>query len=214
MSQLPILLAAWGFGDLLLPAIVVIIWVIGQLVSSRQQEAAPQPRAVPDLLKPKQGDASQEMDEFLRQMAHRRGDQRPAQVEVVPPARLRSNPLAVEPVEVEIVKPQMPVDDGVAQHVRAHAFGDDIAKRVAHLGERIGLADEAIESHMEQAFDHKVGELTDTSFAIREPAATSPTRARAGPSGLAAPDLAVLMRSPEDLRRAIVLYEILKRPES
>ena len=175
MSQLPILLAAWGFGDLLLPAIVVIIWVIGQLVSSRQQEAAPQPRAVPDLLKPKQGDASQEMDEFLRQMAHRRGDQRPAQVEVVPPARLRSNPLAVEPVEVEIVKPQMPVDDGVAQHVRAHAFGDDIAKRVAHLGERIGLADEAIESHMEQAFDHKVGELTDTSFAIREPAATSPT---------------------------------------
>jgi hypothetical protein len=237
MNQLPILLA-WDISDLLLPAIVVIFWVVGQLIGNRQQEAAPrpaQPRVVPDdLPKPKQDAAGKEIDAFLQQMAHRRGDERPAQVEVVAPARLRSSPLAVEPVEVEVVESRSAVDEGVAQHVRAHEFGGDIAEHVTHLGERVGQADEAMEEHLDQAFEHNVGQLRDTSSASGIPststgrqssrllplsqeaaaAATTPSRSRAGPSGLTAPDLAVLMQSPQDLRRAIVLYEILKRPES
>jgi hypothetical protein len=118
----------------------------------------------------------------------------------------------VSPVEAEVVDAELAdqpdrLSRGVAQHMRGT---QEIAEHTRHLGEEVDLADDKLEAHLHQTFDHKVGDLKKSAM---EPAATSPSQeARDAPQPGAA-SIAHLLVNPQNVRNAIILAEILRRPD-
>ncbi len=123
-----------------------------------------------------------------------------------------------EPVVAEIVQPRRLSDSG-SRHLETSVRADEqrFAQRTSQLGEEVGLADEAMEGHIHAALDHRLGGLTDTSVGADVPdadvhdEAPGPSEDEA-PSSLAA-ELAATFRDPQSIRQAIILSEILSRPE-
>jgi hypothetical protein len=95
----------------------------------------------------------------------------------------------------------------VADHVakRIGAATQEFREEVADLGQRVKQADEQFDVQLHQKFDHTVGRLGD--------------RATAGPGDqqqsrqtTPAAQIAALLASPEGVRQAVLLNEILRRP--
>jgi hypothetical protein len=175
-----------------------------------------------------------EVEEFLRRAAARRAaaqqqQQRPAAPpaqpawtpppqQPPPPAR-RPPPLAdvvmlqpVETVEAEVVDAELAdqqdrLGRGVAQHMRGTT---QIAAHAETLGDELELADDKLEAHLHQVFDHKVGDLKKSTT---EAGAASPTQASRDAPLPGAASIAHLLVNPQNVRNAIILAEILRRPE-
>jgi hypothetical protein len=103
------------------------------------------------------------------------------------------------------------VGDSVAAHMR---HSQDIAAHVEMLGDRVESADEDMAAHLQQTFDHAVGRLKKTTDGPVQLAPTSPSVAAivtrdASP----AHGIAELLRSPQSVRNAFILAEVLKRPD-
>jgi hypothetical protein len=100
---------------------------------------------------------------------------------------------------------------GVAEHVKSYLDASEFKRRTASLADDIAEADEKRVEHRQEVFGHQVGQL-----AAAEPAAVSPKAALAEASSagsVPALDLAAILARPENLRQAILLQEILQRPE-
>lgn len=131
-----------------------------------------------------------------------------------PPARLvpqrpQQEIVYLQPVDVEVVDAELAeMGDGVSRHVAQHLRGpEQIAERTRHLGAEVDLADDKLESRLHQTFDHQLGQLKKT-------ASTS----AATPHATAAPEVTVnellrMLRSADSIRDAVVMAEILRRPE-
>lgn len=80
-----------------------------------------------------------------------------------------------------------------------------IQERVSRLGAEVALADDKIEARLEAKFGHDLGRLRDThdDDAYEHTVATN----------VAANQIAALLSDPQSIRQAILLQEILKRPE-
>jgi len=169
---------------------------------------------------------SDEIAEFLRRAAQRRAEQAQQQEQqrraqqqqytpLPPPAPLRPAPTPVV-VEAEIIDedepPPRPALSKVAQHVAQHLDTSQFAERAGRLGEKTEQADERMETHLHQAFDHRLGNLsagTHTITAAVTPAPDDEIRARVVQNH---PILSML-RQPQSIRNAIILAELLQRPE-
>jgi hypothetical protein len=175
-----------------------------------------------------------EVEEFLRRAAARRAaaqqqqPQRPAPAPAAwsqpppqqpppPPRRPASlaevvmlepvSPVQAEVVDAELADQQDRLGGSVAQHMRGT---QEIAEHTRHLGEEVDLADDKLEAHLHQVFDHKVGHLKKSTM---EAAASSPSQeARDAPLPGAA-SIAHLLINPQNVRNAVILAEILRRPE-
>lgn len=183
-----------------------------------------------------------EIEEFLRRAAMRRAAQQQAaqqqaaqQPAYQPPAyqpppaarpALQSSYVDVEPVEVEIVHDEGELGAGVSSHVAQAMDNREFAERTRQLGGGARQADVAIQSHVQQKFDHQVGQLRSTTEA-RPPAQPSFEEARQGAAGAApagagdaaaaaagvsAAEIVQLLRTPRNIRHAIIMNEILTRP--
>ena len=151
--------------------------------------------------------------------------------EVVQPAR-RQQPTRRPPQRKQ---PSSPTGRGVAAHVKQNVDTSDVTERASHLGEQIGQTDERLEQRLHDKFDHQVGRLTsqptDTPAAESQAALEPHAAIDASydiPDLPSLPDLdssqaatvtaaqvspiSPIFESPEDLRRAIILNEILRRP--
>jgi DNA primase len=89
-----------------------------------------------------------------------------------------------------------PLGAGVSLHSQtlvdhAHALGADVA-----------LADERMEAHLRQRFEHQVGAI-----------APSATLAQRAATATAAQQLRTMLSTPESVRQIIIASEILRRPE-
>jgi hypothetical protein len=89
-----------------------------------------------------------------------------------------------------------PLGTGVSLHSQtlvdhAHALGADVA-----------LADERMEAHLRQRFEHQVGAI-----------APSATLAQRAATATAAQQLRTMLSTPESVRQIIIASEILRRPE-
>lgn len=185
-----------------------------------------------------------EIEEFLRRAAMRRAAQQVAQQaaqQQAPPARPPPAPLRAalaptpqpaytqaQPVEVEVVYDEPQLGAGVSSHVAQAMDNREFTERARHLGERVGLADDDMDAHLHQKFDHQVGQLRSTTQSPPQAVQPSFDDARRGVAG-AAPagagdaaneaagvtgaDIAQLFRTPRNIRNAIILSEILTRPE-
>lgn len=107
------------------------------------------------------------------------------------PQQARTPPRVLEPI----------IDAEVLQPIPRAPLSGRPAEQLAY---EVELADEKMQSHVHEVFDHKLGRL-------QQSADTSP------PSGPAVNVKAVafheLLTQPGNLRNAVILAEILKRPE-
>jgi hypothetical protein len=164
---------------------------------------------------------SDEIDEFIRRAAERRKQgqgqrktqQRPAQSAPSPVARERTRPRMLQPevLDAEIVSAEVVPD--IATSVSQH-----LDTRTSHFGEEPGLADDRVEARLHQTFDHKLGQLTQSGPIVAQQttvrsATDNAAEVTTSPANEALGFLINALRTPQNLRQAVILGEILTRPE-
>ena len=138
---------------------------------------------------------SSPIEEFLRQAAERRVNKPPPVV--VPP--VQGEP---EVLVAELAEPDRSLAD---THLEHHIDTSDLADHAEHLGDEVSRANDEVDQHVHAVFDHQVGELDDAH-------APPGTTISAEGGGLHR-ELKRALRSPQQVRRAVVFSEILRRPE-
>jgi len=185
----------------------VLVSVVGQLIAKiqeAQREAArrvraPQPRVAPA----RRGTLEDEIGEFLQKTAQRRAPERSS-----PPPPPPAVPVAEPVLQAEVLAEH----DAVADHVRTYLVGGRFDRETTELGSEVTQADEKMEEHLRQAFEHRLGRLgtMEGVTASVQPAA-APETASAAAAGVAA-ELAAMLRTPASMRQAVVVSEVLTRP--
>ena len=206
------LLAAVGLDDLIKIAVILLIFVIpaiGQLVAKLRQIPPPDKRPLPP--RPAPPDVADEIEKFLRRTVQRR----PAQ-DTRPVRAQEPSPPVAEPVRAEVVGEQR-VGGQVTEHVKEYLDEQDFTRRGDQLGKEVAQVDQKIGQHLQQVFDHRVSKLeTVPGEAAAPPVAYEPpdlVGTAADIPDTFATGLLGLITSPDSLRQAIILSEILHRPE-
>lgn len=229
MSPLAPLLAQ-GLDDLLKIAIAilfVVIPVVWGILSKLGQQQGPgggparrppggpgqarrPPAGAPQARGPARGGLEDEIGEFLRRAARQR------QAQPARPPRPAERPVMAQPVEVEVVR-EAPLGDQMKRHVREYLNTGDFERRTSELGDEVAQADDQMEQRLHEKFDHELGRLAATPGQSAgqpqvEEAAEPEGRVAELPSTAAA-GLAVMLSQPIGIRQAIIINEILARPE-
>jgi len=212
-------------GDLLgilVGILFVIIAVVGQLIAKwrEMQEAG---RRAPGGVVPgppkREGPLEDEIGDFLREAAARRAGRRaqPARQPGPPPPRAtrRQPPKppparpSEKPLEAELVEP-------VGQ-LRGRLVTREPRALPSQLGQEAAHADDRMAGHLHSVFDHQVGALVGTpgdsaKFPSLQEAQSLKDQITPMPSTSAA-GLAALFANADGVRQAILINEILQRPE-
>jgi hypothetical protein len=174
---------------------------------------------------------ARDIEEFLRRAAERRKQlqqqqgQAPArpieevlssrEVEVVRPAREVVQPARPVPVAKPVAKQPaaktkkpIPKKESVADHVQKHIDSKDIAQHATNLGERIATADDRMAARLKQKFTRDVSKLDDLPTVQDDQVAFVASHA----VSTIARELISMIRSPDSVRKAVLMAEILKRP--
>jgi hypothetical protein len=212
--------------------ILVIAGIAGiaRVLAAMQQKQPPAggprvqqpPRPIPK-------DAADEIDDFLRRAAQQRTSQPTPQRTAQPagqrtaqapqPARLpAARAAASKPVVAEVVA-AAPVGGQVTEHVQKFLDTEEFTRRGDQLGEEVvAQVDREIDQHLHQVFDHSLSQIAATpgetaappeAVGVMELPESSATEI---PSTFAT-DLAALLTDSNSIRHAIVLNEIIHRPE-
>jgi hypothetical protein len=198
-------------------------------------EAAGRDAAAGPVAKPVEDNVRAEVEEFLRRVRQQGdAEQRPAKppverrrprIEVLVdesgqetpssstrPALTKERPAPPlrrpEPTPIPERRDGIPTTPPTVEPVRLekrHLAESTVAEHARHLGEQVVQADNRIEAHLHQKFDHALGTL-----AARE--ANAGTQVAAALVATPAEDLAALLATPQGMQQAIVLGEILRRP--
>lgn len=133
--------------------------------------------------------------EPLRPIAERRTSQ-PAAPPTAKPKRPRQ--------PAQPAAPRQSVSEHVAEHIPLSARS--LGEQSSQLGTRIVLEDQKFEGELKARFAHPVGSLAAMGDARAEEVRSQ--QATATPAG----EIASMLASPDGIRQAIVLNEILNRP--
>ena len=133
-------------------------------------------------------------------------DPRPQQ----PPPRLaapREEVLYLEPADVEVIDAELA--EGTDRPGSKGYFGsaEKFDQRARKLGAEVDQADDRLDAHLHQVFDHQTGSIHQST----DQAAAAPSDAKR--AGFTAGSIVDLLRSPDNIRNAIILGEILRRPD-
>jgi len=215
MSPYAPLLAA-GIDAELFKFIIIVVFAIlvgiGKLLAKFQQGKPPAGNAQgPARLAP--ANMTNEIDEFMRRAAAKPRSTAGAE----PVRRPQARPPADKPVQAEVVA-DAPVGGQINRQVETYLDTQEFSQRTTKLGGEVAQADKEIDQHLHQVFDHHVSKL---EFVPGE-AATPPVAV--GPVELTeqslldipatfATGLTDLLADPNSVRQAIVLNEIIHRPE-
>ena len=138
-----------------------------------------------------------EIEEFLRRAAQRRVNRPTPDIEIIEP---------VQPVEVVDAEP---VVEGVAQHVSRHMAPAGFDQRTSQFAQAVGQADEKVEQHLASVFDHEVGQLDKSDGFVGD----TPIAEGTAQVELDVGSVAELLSNPQSLRHAVLMAEILQRPD-
>jgi len=215
MTPLAMLWAA-GWADMIGIVVVILFFVIpiiGQMFAKMRQPQKPDPGRGP---RPGGGPPGQAMEDeigdFLRRAMKRGGAEqarpRPRPVERPPLAQLAE---PQQPLEAEVVR-DAPLGSGVKKHVGQYLDSGEFQRRTSQLGDEVAQADEHVEKHLHEVFDHQLGQVANIPGESALPSRAGPlTPERLPPT--AAAGLPVLLSNAENIRQAIIITEILQRPE-
>jgi hypothetical protein len=203
----------------IVPIVFFLVWLFNRLFAgegAQQQQRPKVRRAEPPQPKPvpvERQRVEDEVGEFLRRAQQQRtaGQAQAAPQRLAEPIRPQPAPVVAEvvPVEVEVVEEQR-LGGGVAAHVEQRIASRRLRERAK--GE-VEQADEAMASHLHQAFDHKLGQLaglTTTQTATTTPATTTRNVSH---STARVAELLSQLRNPATVGNAIIVSEVLRRPE-
>jgi hypothetical protein len=142
-----------------------------------------------------------DLEAFLRQAARRRAAKKRPRIEILDESVTEAE--IIEPTKpARLVQPNRP--SSTTQNKPPSQFDS----RAAELGKTVGLADDLLEARLHETFDHKLGDLGQRpSMAASSP----PASKEEAESELA--KLIKILRKPDSLRQAIILREIIDRPE-
>jgi hypothetical protein len=205
--------------------IVAVLSALGQMMNKQREAKAAQElarrRAAAGQAQPQQpqrpaGGLEDEIGEFLRRATQGRAGQPAQQVPAQRPAATRRPAQrpprpAERPVEAQVVEPRRgPVGGRVGDMVSKDLDTSDIKKRTQQLGTGTKQAVQAVQQHLRQKFDHKVSTLA------AEPSKTAEAQPKTPGEELpatAAAGFAAMLTDINNVRQAIILNEILQRPE-
>ncbi len=194
-------------GDLiaLLLIILILLPVIGLAASKMREIAQPPNRVLPG--RPDSGRIQEQIDEFLRRAAQRRGG----------PAAP-----AEAPVEAAILDDDAPVGGRVGKEVQKYMDTSDFRRRGEALGGEVAQSDQQFASQVGQAFTGEVSRLASRPGEAAEPVQLIAVEA-AAPEYLSRPTLDALpvagsglgelLGTPENIAQAVIMAEVLRRPE-
>lgn len=166
---------------------------------------------------------SDEIDDFIRRAAERRRQQGQGQRRAARPqqgqgqGKPAQRPRVQRPnvVDAEVISAEV-VDD-VARQVGRPLDSQGFDQRAAQLGEETAQADDRLEARLHQTFDHQLGRLQQASTAGPQATARTATDVAAAVTTAAGNEMLAFLvgalRSPQQVRQAIILSDILQRPE-
>ena len=103
-----------------------------------------------------------------------------------------------------------PYHQSVSDHVSSHIDTKSLGEHASQLGEEVALADDKLVDRLHGTFDHKVGHLKiDTTQSVHSTTTTITAR-QVSPI---ADDLLQMLSNPVSIRQAILITEVLKRPD-
>lgn len=181
---------------------------------------------------------ARDIEEFLRKAAERRAAQQKGQRPATPPpaAARPARPVPAEDVTDLAEEPDpFPSGQSVAEHVRQHidSGAAEISQHTKQLGREVGEAGQKAKQRIQQNLRHEVGQLgggqgkkrsqgksgqKSERQAVPQTAAAQPKQPlnlppENTPPVLTSVGLGQLLRSPQSIRQAIIVAELLKRPE-
>jgi hypothetical protein len=199
-------------GETLITILLVIFFVvvpaIGQLLM-KMKEGGP-PQAAPRPPRPQDRSIQEEIDAFLRRASQRRGD-RPMQSSPVEELQRQAT------VTAEVVEEEAPVGGRMGRRVQQDLDTSEFGRRSAQMGGEVSQADQQFEQRADQVFGHEVSRLSmRPGAAAAAPQADESSEApevfeaamTATGSGVA-----TLLGDPDSILQAIIMSEILKRPD-
>lgn len=194
----------------LVKVIIVVIIMIGagiaQLRNKIKEQGQGQGPGRPRPDRPRTKPLDDEIGEFLRRAGQQRRGSPPAP-QPSPTQAPRPNPPFRRPetvVQAEVVR--QPSGGEVSEHVRTQLDTSEFSRREEHLADDVTQADEKRDERLRGVFDHRLGQ-----FASSSPDASS---AASGESvSMGADALIALLTTPQTVRQAIIINEILQRPE-
>jgi hypothetical protein len=232
MHTLPLLFAA-DVGTVIQVALV-LLFIFGPLLfrlfgaSDRQADRTPpkqraqqsRPRPRPQQ-QPAASSTDEEIEDFLRRAQAQRGGGPAADVEVIQPRMRRAGAqLPVPPqVDMEILDAETASEDSLQSRISSSINTSGFDQRADRLGDRVEQADDAMEARLHATFDHDLGRLSDkkttvvTADVTPAPEEDAARAAQAHAASAMAGRLLVRLRTPQGMRDAIVLREILERPQ-
>ncbi|MHC4179994.1 MAG: hypothetical protein ACYSWU_21020 [Planctomycetota bacterium] len=165
--------------------------------------------------RPPGGGLEDEIGEFLRRAAqHRQGQPPPGPRPGAPPAV--GQPAGQQVVEAQVVG-QPAIGEGIKQQVGEYLDAGEFRRRAAELGEEVAESDEQLEQRLHAKFDHEVSTLArrpgESAGAPRVAPAEEAEGGVAELPSTAAAGLAAMLSNPVSIRQAIVISEIINRPE-
>lgn len=223
------LAAAGDWLQFLIPLVFFIIYAINHLLSGgkgKQPQAPPrnpprrreaeQPlgdeRQPAKSVKNQQGRLNDEIEQFLKRAEQRRAERARRGSGSTKPAEPLRAPEPPPPPR-RIVEPEKPRElSTVASSVEQHLGKRGFEESTRHLADDIARADQQMEAHLQQAFSHRVGTLETATPVAQQPVTDAPTAAVVETSSTAQM-VAGLLANPRQVKQAIILREILDRPE-
>jgi len=213
------LLAAIDIGDIVRIVVIFLIFVvpvIAQALAKLKQIPPPNQRPIPP--RPPMDDMANEIEDFLRRAANQQRNPKTPRAARAQQRKIERQ-AAAEPVQAEVVA-EKPVGGQVTEHVKTFLDEEKFAKRGEELGKGVAqTVNQEIDQHLQQVFSHPVSKLA----AVSGEAAAPPTAGEPAELAAAAPvvetpnvfadELVAMLTNPDSLRQAILLTEILHRPE-
>lgn len=206
MSGGSLLLAAgWGMDEILKIIVMVVfglIYLFNHLFGAGKAQkrrparpAEPRPAGRPEV--------QDEVAEFLRRAAEKRA---PAKRPDARPAAAR------RPIPAESVEPRAQAPSSrFPQPMHSQVDNPELAQRAAQLG-HVDQTEAAFQAHM-QTFEHSVGSIREQD-APSAPALASPADGNLAAAPAPASEVfAAILADAQSLRHAIILNEIIRRPE-
>jgi hypothetical protein len=208
MNVLGLLAAAGEKFTIIILIVFIIIPLIGVVTSKLREMGQPSNAVPPD--RTSSGRIQEQIDEFLRRAAQRRGGQ----------------PAAEQPKAVPQPQPDndddAPVGGRLGQASQKYMDTSDFSRRSDELGGEVVQSDRQFTQQVGHAFSGEVSRLS-----LRPGEAAKPMEAveaeEDGPVYLSRPTLDALpldgsgldelLGSPENIAQAIIMAEVLRRPE-
>ena len=169
---------------------------------------------------------ARDIEEFLRRAAERRQQQQggskpspppsPKKQAAAEPTPIKRAPLRqqqrpdIDPIPIEDVEiVETPARPRHEPNLKSSIDTSEISRHADSLGSRIVAAHDRVEDAVHQHLDHNVGQIDDTPTVTDDPSPAIFGKR----SSKAVKELRKMLSSPKSVGQAIVLAEILKRPD-